>query len=152
MSTILAKDITLERLHAAFVANNVPARIIEYFPATKDSPRDAVLSVDYPDNRAVLVWLESLAIGSSLRLRAIVLNRHQRDEIPEEVLQEVAAELVDHLDAGAGDRHPDAVLPGQEGGRPGHLEPLERRGDEGGGAGRRDPPQLQLGEQAEDQP
>lgn len=93
MSTILVEDMTLERLRAVFIASNVPARIVEYFPATADSPRDAVLSVEYPDNRDVLIWPENQQGGSNLRLRAIVFNRHQRDEMPQDVLQEVEAEL-----------------------------------------------------------
>jgi len=84
---------TLERLHAVFVANSVPARIVEYSPATAHSARDAVLSVDYPEERTVLVWPEEHEAGNHLRMRAIVFDRRQRDEIPDEVLLEVAADL-----------------------------------------------------------
>ncbi len=93
MTTIPTKDITLERLLAVFVANGLSARIVEYAPATAHSTRDAVLSVDYPEDGSVLVWPEEHETGKQLSMRSIVFDRKQRDELPEDVLLDAAAYL-----------------------------------------------------------
>ena len=98
MSMLPAKDITLERLHAVFASSGVAARVVEYSPATAHSARDAVLSVDYPEDRSVHIWPEEHETGNHLWMRSIVFDRIQRDEIPEDVWLDAAAYLNQNAD------------------------------------------------------
>jgi hypothetical protein len=94
MNIITEVEMNLERLSSLFQSNNLPAEIIEVYPAVKEwnLAQDAYLQVNYPESISLIIWLDQFA-NKLLRMRIVILPSNEMKKISKDDLLNLAADV-----------------------------------------------------------